>query len=1397
MKKKLNHVSRRMLAMLLCVLSLLALIPSTAFTASQVQVESRNVTNYFEYISGSGTWEELKTPEHYIVGTNEMAYCLQHKKSSPHVGNNFNKVELSDFYSSRVVTGLQIILERGYPAETPSNLTAVQARYATANAIRFWLSENGDADQYNFTNRQSNPGSIRAESGQQAVLDYADQLLAYARSQQRLEHRVAFSPASLSMALSGDYFVGTTTVSLTNCNGGYTLDQSSLPSGSQVSGYTCRNGDVLTIRIPAEYGNRSITLQANGLDDRVAANIFMYASTSSSIQNVITIGMGSYRAAGEGSILLNTPAYGSIDIVKTTKNNGGSVSGFQFRVTKQDGTLIGTYVSGSNGKINVPNLLAGWYKVEEINLSDEFVKPSPNPVDIEVKSGQTATASFDNVKKMGVITVQKSNPNPVMGNYSLAGAEFTVKDAGGAVVNTIVTGANGKGQSKALPLGSYSVFESKAPWGFVVAKTVHSRTLTGAQSTAAIIYAPEIGMPEKPQVGRIKITKQDAETGSAAQGDATLSGAVFDLFDSKGNLVERLYCGDNTTVTSKDVPLGKGYVVKEVTPPKGYTLSGKEYTVNIDYAGQDVEVTLASTEVKNTVIKGRIQIVKHSDDPDPQVDPENEQVQAPLAGVVFDVYLKAAGSYDNAKPTERDRITTDEHGYARTKDLPYGLYVVKEVQGVDEHKVCDPFDAFISDNDRTYYFIIENLAYFGKVKIIKVDEETGKTIPQANIEFKVKNTDTGEWVSQEILYPTPVTIDTYLTNTEGWLVMPSPLKHGNYELHEVQSPYGYLLSEKAIPFKVTSDDPQEFLEVKMPDKPAMGRVSIEKTGEMLAGADEIEGKVMNIYVPRYEMRSLPDAVFDIIARTDIVTPDGTVRVKAGTVVDTLTTDENGKAESKLLYLGDYYAVEREASFGMTLDETEHDFSLVYEDQNTPVVISQVGVFDERQKAGVTLKKHCEFPENAAEDFNPYASIVFGLFAREDILTASGEVGIPKNGLLEYVTPDRDGKGAVQTNLPFGSYYFKELQTGAGYLLDDAEYDIAFEYAGQDVATVEIAVNDGKAIENRLQRGSLKLIKTFEGKETPIKGVPFTIVGPTSVGTAVTINAVTDENGAIVLDNLLVGYYTIKELDSELTAGNVLSNEVTIHVAHNAVADLTIHNKLMHGDLKIIKVFEGKEKPIAGVKFTTTGKTLTGKEYSAEFATDENGCITVEGLLVGDYTVKEIGSELTVGYVLSKEQTATIAHERLTEMKIENKLIRGDVKLTKIDKEGGTKLAGAVFDLYGMDGKQMGVYVTDKNGELLIKDLPYGTGYRLIESKAPEGYKLDKVEFTFDIKENGATLEYAAVNEKLPTPTNPKTGDDRNPALWAILLGLSAAGGVVMVILALRKKTDFNAKRNGD
>ncbi len=358
----------------IAVLTLLLLTTS----ALAVNIGSRSVTDMFDYNGGSG-WKSLDTPEHYVSGSSpeQVAYCLQHRNGSPHDAA-YSDSDILGSYSSRVQTGLRIILENGYPYAT-GGLTATEARYATANAIRFWLSENGDNGQYNFTNLGAYSDSqlrsyaangqiaskIRARSGYTDVLQFSVELLIKARSQSLMAHTVNLSTPSMS--ISGGYFVGTSTVSLTNMNGGYTLNTSGLPSGSSVTGYTGQSGDTLTIRIPVSdtNANRSFSLSVIGKDNRMRSNMFAYAPGNSSLQRVIVAKSAEYNDAQAVGVIVNTPqiyadltitslssnassydAGDTITITATVKNQGlRSASGFYVSLTSSDLSTQSKYVS--------------------------------------------------------------------------------------------------------------------------------------------------------------------------------------------------------------------------------------------------------------------------------------------------------------------------------------------------------------------------------------------------------------------------------------------------------------------------------------------------------------------------------------------------------------------------------------------------------------------------------------------------------------------------------------------------------------------------------------------------------------------------------------------------------------------------------------------------------------------------------------------------------------------------------------------------------------------------------------------------------------------------------------------------------------------------------------------
>ena len=375
MKRKL-----RIMITLLVVMTII-ILPQAVSAASIINVGSRDTTMYFQYYSSG--WRNLDTPHHYVIGTSpeQIAYCVAHRKSAPNSGgSNYSNADVLDNYSFTTSTGLQIILEQGYPLET-GGLNADEARYATANAIRFWLSEReyyeGGTDYfYNYTDfhqysdadlRSMAAGGmigskIRTRSGyNNGVLQFAIELLIKARSQVMIPHSINFSSSTLDLSINGEYFVGSTTVTMVNCKK-YKLN-SSLPAGSAIYGHTGNNGDVLTFYIPisAVTSGVSYGISADGLDDRTRSNIFVHAPTSSSIQPVITVtgaAMGDNYLTNVASknMTLKTPPMPDLTITSVWPGSAASSSvptiKYQTHVESigwQDWKLNGA-VAGTNGQ---------------------------------------------------------------------------------------------------------------------------------------------------------------------------------------------------------------------------------------------------------------------------------------------------------------------------------------------------------------------------------------------------------------------------------------------------------------------------------------------------------------------------------------------------------------------------------------------------------------------------------------------------------------------------------------------------------------------------------------------------------------------------------------------------------------------------------------------------------------------------------------------------------------------------------------------------------------------------------------------------------------------------------------------------------------------------------------
>lgn len=447
-------------------------------------------------------------------------------------------------------------------------------------------------------------------------------------------------------------------------------------------------------------------------------------------------------------------------------------------------------------------------------------------------------------------------------------------------------------------------------------------------------------------------------------------------------------------------------------------------------------------------------MIKHCDD-------GSTQIETPEQGAEFEVFLKASGSYADAEETERDVLICDEYGFAESKPLPYGVYTVKQTKGWDGKELMPAFDVFVNEDGEVYRYLINNATFESLIEIVKKDLETGKVIPAAGIGFKVRNTDTGEYIVQHINYPTPIDIDTYYTDTTGKLMMPEPLPYGNYELIEQCTAYGYVLDSTPVPFKV--DGTQTKVTVEKHNIAQKGTITVGKTGEIFSSVAESGG----IYQPVYTAGNMPDTHYVITAVGNIYTPDGTLRYQDEQVVARLQTGQDGTATTEPLYLGTFKISEEKAAHGMVISNEIKTVELTYAGENIEMTSAEVSFYNERQKAEISLSKIIEQNELFGIGNNgEILSVQFGLFADEELTAADGSV-IPKDGLLEIANCDENGKAVFKTDIPVGAkLYVKEIAADNHYILSDEKYPIVFNYAGQDTALVEIKVNDGEPIETK-------------------------------------------------------------------------------------------------------------------------------------------------------------------------------------------------------------------------------------------------------------------------------------------------------------------------------------------
>ena len=1337
-----------------------------------------NLTLKNGWHSGSSTHTNLKAIGSY---SGNIAYCIEPgvSLSSGQSMNKYDENYFNNITANGVISGDEIrlfigrILQYGYRGtistswRSQNESAANSIAHAYATQLLIWETVVGERDT-NF-NHKAASGCSNVKDVINAKHPLRSKIMSYYNSMVSSvqKHTVVPSFCTKSsgsakvneLEWNGSKYVAT----LTDSNGVL----SNYAFKASISGVTfSTSGNKLTVSMD-KAPSKEFTITAskkNGVRRGVVVWSEGKHGQNSSVQDVVTYAQ-EVSDPVSGYVKMKV-SYGSCQIVKTSED--GKVDGINFTISGNG--VNQTVTTANGGKFQIDNLMPGVYTVTEQSI-DKYVPQEVHRV--TVVAGQVATVNFNNVLKRGNLQVIKSSEdNLVEGvKFHLYGTSL----AGIAVDEYAVTDKNGVATFKDV------LISGSTPYTLEEVDTA-IRYVVPEKQTAPIQWK-EVTNRDFTNILKkfsVTVTKSDREEGTA-QGDAKLSGAVYGIY--KGDtLVDKYVTDSEGQFTTKEYVCDSDWTIREITPSEGYLLDKSIHKVGAEPKLFTIEHNLVANDVTEQVMKGNIAIIKHTDDGETKIEtPEN--------GAEFEVYLKSSGSFEKADKDERDTIVCDENGFAQTKDMPYGVYTVHQTKGWEGREFMKDFDVFISQDGQTYRYLINNANFESYIKVVKVDAETGKTIPYAGAGFQIYDP-AGNKVSMTFTYPTPTTIDTFYTDADGQLVTPEKLDYGKgYSLVEVQAPYGYVLDSTPVSFDVTEENSTQeggitLIKVDKPNMAQKGTISVEKTGEVFFGVN-VSGEENKdvIYQPVYKVKGLAGAVYEITADEDVITPDGTLRYHKGDVVDTVTTDEDGTAKSKELYLGKYTVVETKAPTGMVINKEKHSVELTYAGQDVAVTETATSFVNERQKVRISLEKILEQDETFGIGKNDeIKNISFGLYAKEDVVSSSGTV-IPADGLIEIITLDENGVATANTDLPFGSYYVKEIATDEHYILSDTQYPFTFKYAGQDTETVEIKVNAGKPIENKLIYGSVSGKKIDENGEAlggALIGI-FKADETEFTKEHAIMTATSEKDGSFSFAKVPYGKWIVREI--EAPEGFVLDDtSYEVNIGENEqVIEVEITDEYIHGNIELTKVdADYPDNKLTGATFEVykdvngDGKLDDGDELIGNLEETATGIYEMKELLYGKYLVRE--TKAPEGFVLDKGVYSVFIEKDETTYKVENKAgvgfineaMKGNLKIKKTSSDG--KVEGFTSRVTGVNGYDS-TFTTDKNGEISVDGLRIGE-YTVSEvsDNVSAGYILpaDK-KVTVKV---GETVEIEMHNELRDTP---KTGDDRKTSLWVALAGASALG----------------------
>ena len=814
--KTMKHTTiKRLLTGLLCCLMIIGILPTTAFAYT-----AQKGVPYFDFsyesdgteimyhdsftLGGYSAGDSSGTTHRVRIWINdEEAYCIQpgvHLVLGDEL--TLGAAESWNRLSADVQDAVKTVLAFGR-AGNSSRIGGSDGSQTVATQLLIWEFVCGARDPITFErSTDAILNSICKGGYHPEVRQVYNNIVSYMTNYHKMPSFANGSTQSMSYA-DGKY-----TLTLTDSNGVLSdCKVSSSNNGVQVA----KSGNKLTITAPNYVdGDVTITLtKSSGIS--ASAQLVTYGDPT--LQDVI-VGVAKPEDIA-ASFKVKTPG-GNVKIVKASED--GVIAGISMTVSGNG--INQTVKTGSDGSMEIKGLVPGSYTVSE-QVAD-YYEPQKEQ-SITIKAGETTKVNFNNKLKKGNLTVVKNAEDGLN-----SGIKFHLygTSASGQKVDLFATSdSTGVASFPDIPISGsagYTLEEVDVPARYVVPPTQNVKIFWNEETNVVVTNTLK--------KFQVSINKIDAESGSA-QGDGSLAGASYGLYDN-GKLVETLVTDEKGRATSAYHICGDNWTIKEITPPEGYLLDNTAYPVGASAASYTVELNTApDVNPKDQVIKGQISIIKHHDG-------GSTQIETPEEGAEFQIYLTSAGSYDNAKATERDVLTCDQDGFAISKALPYGVYTVHQTKGFPETEFMPDFTVFIAKDGENYKYLINNANYTAYIKVVKADKETGIAISLSGAGFQIFDAN-GQKVEMSYTYPQPTTIDTFYVSADGTLMTPQVLDVGDYTLVEVQAPYGYLLDSTPVPFKVTKASNEDLdglnvITITVYDQPQKGVINVTKSGEVFS-----------------------------------------------------------------------------------------------------------------------------------------------------------------------------------------------------------------------------------------------------------------------------------------------------------------------------------------------------------------------------------------------------------------------------------------------------------------------------------------------------------------------------------------------------------------------------------